>query len=113
MLHIEDEHAFNVLTQAEGKLWGASQSSKKEHPNGWYKIREVWFNFKQLKNETGIAGDDQELEYSSTMVGGSVIISGAGLNKYKLLSTGEIVFVNHKTTTAKLKQIESLGIRSI
>lgn len=113
MLHIEDENALNVLIQAEGRMWGASQTSRKEHPNSWYKIREVWFNFKQLKAETGIGGDDQELEYSSSMVNGTVYISGAGLNKYKLLSTGEIVFVGHKITPAKVKQVESLGIRII
>lgn len=113
MLHIDDPKALLVLTQAEGKLWASAQSSKREHPNSWPKMLEVWQNFRQIVKETGIKGDEGELEYSTTMVGGSTILAGAGLNKYKLLPTGEIVFLNMKTTPAKFKQIESLGIRII
>ena len=113
MLNIDDPKAFHILTQAEGRLWASGQPARKEHPNSWPKLQEVWRNFNTLKKETGIEGDDAELEYSSAMVEGSVILTGAGMNRYKLLASGEIVFLKAKATAAKLKQIESLNIRSV
>lgn len=110
MLYIEDSKAFHILTQAEGRLWASGQPARKNQPNSWPKLQEVWRNFVSLKKETGILGDDAELEYSATMVNGAVILHGAGMNRYKLLCTGEIVFLMSKATAAKIKQIQSLNI---
>jgi len=113
MLSIDDPKAFSILTQTEGRLWASGQPARKNQPNSWNKLQEVWRNFKSLKLETGIKGDDEELEYSASMVDGSIFLFGAGTNRFKLLSTGEIVFISAKASAAKIKQIKTLGINTI